>query len=130
MSEQQTRIDRWLWAVRVYKTRAIASDACGGGHVEINDHPAKPASKVKVGDRVKARAGNRVRELEVRKIIEKRVGAAVAAECFIDHTPAPAADPLNSAPVFQRDARTGRPTKRDRREMDRFRSRDAPPPEL
>ncbi len=89
MSAQQTRIDRWLWAVRLYKTRAVASDACKGGHVEINGHPAKPASTVKVGDRVKARTGSRVRELEVVKIIEKRVGAPVAAECVIDHTPAP-----------------------------------------
>lgn len=124
MSGEQTRIDRWLWAVRVYKTRAVASEACRGGHVQINDHPAKPASTVKIGDRVKARAGNRVRELEVRKIIEKRVGAVIAAECVIDHTPAPEPDPLNSAPVFQRDPRTGRPTKRDRREMDRFRNRE------
>jgi ribosome-associated heat shock protein Hsp15 len=121
MSSEQTRIDRWLWAVRLYKTRAVASDACKGGHVEINGHPAKPASTVKVGDRVKARAGSRVRELEVVKIIEKRVGAPVAAECLIDHTPAP--DPQQQVPVFQRDARTGRPTKRDRRELDRLRER-------
>ncbi|MBO9532075.1 MAG: RNA-binding S4 domain-containing protein [Solirubrobacteraceae bacterium] len=124
MSGESTRIDRWLWAVRVYKTRALASEAARGGHVEINDHPAKPASTVKIGDRVKARAGSRVRELEVRKIIEKRVGPPVAAECFVDHTPAPKPDSLNSAPVFKRDARTGRPTKRDRRDLDRFRSRE------
>jgi ribosome-associated heat shock protein Hsp15 len=121
MSSQQTRIDRWLWAVRLYKTRAVASDACRGGHVEINGHPAKAASTVKVGDRVKARTGSRVRELEVVKIIEKRVGAPIAAECIVDHTPAP--DPQQSAPVFQRDARTGRPTKRDRRELERLRHR-------
>ncbi|MEH3052671.1 MAG: RNA-binding S4 domain-containing protein [Patulibacter minatonensis] len=121
MSSQQTRIDRWLWAVRLYKTRAVASEACRGGHVEINGHPAKPASTVKVGDRVKARAGSRVRELEVVKIIEKRVSAPLAAECVVDHTPAP--KPEDHQPVLQRDARTGRPTKRDRREIDRLRSR-------
>lgn len=122
MSAQQTRIDRWLWAVRLYKTRAVASDACKGGHVEINGHPAKPASTVKVGDRVKARTGSRVRELEVVKIIEKRVGAPIAAECLIDHTPAPKLEDVT--PVFKRDARTGRPTKRDRRELERLRSQD------
>lgn len=123
MSSEQTRIDRWLWAVRLYKTRALASDACGGGHVEINGHPAKPASKVKVGDRIKARTGSRVRELEVVKVIEKRVGAPIAAECLIDHTPAPAAE--DRLPAFeQRDARIGRPTKRDRRDIDRLRGRD------
>ena len=91
--------------------------------MEINGHPAKPASTVRIGDRVKARTGSRVRELEVVKIIEKRVGAVVAAECLIDHTPAPKPD--ETSPVFQRDPRTGRPTKRDRREMDRFRGRDS-----
>lgn len=125
MSAEQTRIDRWLWAVRIYKTRALASEACRGGHVEINDHPAKPASTVKVGDRVKARAGSRVRELEVVKIIEKRVGAPIAAECLVDHTPAPKQDELT--PVFQRDPRTGRPTKRDRRDLDRLRGREESP---
>lgn len=119
MAAQSTRIDRWLWAVRIYKTRGDASDACRGGHVHINGHPAKPASTVKIGDRVKARAGSRVRELEVVQIIEKRVGAPIAATCLVDHTPAP--DPAREVPVFQRDARTGRPTKRDRRELDRFR---------
>lgn len=119
MSAQTTRIDRWLWAVRVYKTRGNASDACRGGHVELNGHPAKAASMVKPGDRVRARVGSRVRELEVVKIIEKRVGAPIAAECLVDHTPAP--DPVREVPVFQRDARTGRPTKRDRRELDRLR---------
>ncbi|MFT4034397.1 MAG: RNA-binding S4 domain-containing protein [Patulibacter sp.] len=123
MSGEQTRIDRWLWAVRIYKTRALASEACRGGHVEINDHPAKPASTVRIGDRVKARAGSRVRELEVTRIIEKRVGAVIAAECVVDHTPAPKPDELNAAFV-QRDARTGRPTKRDRREIERLRGRD------
>jgi ribosome-associated heat shock protein Hsp15 len=121
MSSQQTRIDRWLWAVRLYKTRAVASEACRGGHVEINGHPAKPASTVKVGDRVKARAGSRVRELEVVKIIEKRVSAPLAAEAIVDHTPAP--KPEDNQPVLQRDARTGRPTKRDRRDIDRLRNR-------
>jgi len=121
MSSEQTRIDRWLWAVRLFKTRAVASEACRGGHVEINGHPAKPASTVRVGDRVRARAGSRVRELEVVKIIEKRVSAPIAAECVIDHTPAPKLE--EGIPVFQRDARTGRPTKRDRREIDRLRGR-------
>lgn len=122
MSSEQTRIDRWLWAVRLFKTRALASDGCRGGHVEINGHPAKAASTVRVGDRVKARVGDRVREVEVVRIIEKRVGAPIAAECLIDHTPAPA--PEDRLPAFeQRDARIGRPTKRDRREIDRLRGR-------
>ena len=68
---------------------------------------------------MEARVGDRKRIVEVVKIIEKRVGAPIAAECLIDHTPAP--EPTASAPVFQRDARTGRPTKRDRRDLERLR---------
>ena len=118
---ETTRVDRWLWAVRLYKTRSLASDACRGGHVKINGRAAKPAALVKVGDRVEARAGDRERILEVARIIEKRVGAPIAAACAIDHSPAP--PPRTAAPevAFARDRGTGRPTKRDRRELDRLR---------
>jgi ribosome-associated heat shock protein Hsp15 len=117
-----TRVDRWLWAVRLYKTRTDATAACRGGHVEVNDVPAKPATTVRVGDRVAARVHDRDRVLEVVRIIDKRVGAAVAAECVVDHSPP--APPRELAPVvFARDPSTGRPTKRDRRRLDEFRSR-------
>ena len=78
---ERTRIDRWLWAVRVYKTRTDATHACTGGHVEVDGRTVKPAHKVRVGDRVHARVGDRVRILDVVQLIDKRVGAAVAAEC-------------------------------------------------
>jgi ribosome-associated heat shock protein Hsp15 len=115
-----TRVDRWLWAVRVFKTRTDATDACRGGHVRINGTPAKAAGIVRVGDRVEVRTHDRERELEVRRVIDKRVGAPIAATCVVDHTPErpPAEDP-----VFVRDRGTGRPTKRDRRDLDRLRSR-------
>lgn len=118
---ESTRIDRWLWAVRVHKTRALATEGCRAGHVSVNDHQAKAATTVKPGDRVVARVGSRTRELEVVKIIEKRVSAAVAATCFVDHTPAPPEPSEFNQPLFQRDARTGRPTKRDRRDLERLR---------
>jgi ribosome-associated heat shock protein Hsp15 len=113
-----TRVDRWLWAVRAYKTRTAASDACSGGHVTVNGAPAKPATKVHVGDRVAARIAQRDRVLEVVRIIEKRVGAAVAAEAYADHSP-PAPPPDLTAPALVRDRGTGRPTKRDRRAIDK-----------
>lgn len=123
MSDTATRIDRWLWAVRMYKPRSAASDACKGGHVEINGAPAKPATMVKLGDRVTARVGDRVRELEVVKIIQKRVGAPIAQECYVDHTPEP--EPRDDpAPQFTRERGMGRPTKRDRRELERLRGRN------
>jgi ribosome-associated heat shock protein Hsp15 len=115
-------VDRWLWGVRLYKTRSLATDAVRGGHVKVNGSPAKPATPVKVGDRVEARVADRERVLEVVQLIEKRVGAAVAAEAVVDHSPPPPPREL-VAPGFVRDAAAGRPTKRDRRQLDRLRSR-------
>ena len=119
---EATRVDSWLWAVRLFKSRSMATDACKGGHVKVNGHPVKAASPVKVGDRVEARAGGRQRIVEVVRLIDKRVGAPVAAECLVDHSPPP--PPRDErAPTFVRDPSTGRPTKKDRRTMDRFRGR-------
>jgi ribosome-associated heat shock protein Hsp15 len=119
---ESTRVDRWLWAVRVYKTRAAATAACRGGHVEIGGAKAKPASPVRVGDRVSARAGDRERVLEVVGIIDKRVGAPEAAACFVDHSPPPPA--REAAPAVPlRDPGAGRPSKRERRMLDRARGR-------
>lgn len=119
---ETTRVDRWLWAVRITKTRSLATTACQGGHVEVNGASAKPATKVKPGDRVEVRLDGRHRILEVVRPIEKRVGAALAAECLVDHSPPP---PERTAADDQwaRDRGAGRPTKRERREIDRFRGR-------
>ena len=119
---EETRVDKWLWAVRLYKTRTLATDAVRGGHVKVNGAPAKPATAVKVGDRVEAHAHDRRRILEVARIIEKRVGPALAAEAVVDHSPPPPQRDL-TAPAFLRDASAGRPTKRDRRKLDRLRTR-------
>ena len=117
-----TRVDRWLWAVRLYKTRSSASAACRGGHVRVNGAPAKPATPVRVGDRVEARVNQRDRVLEVLRVIDSRVSASVAADCVVDHSPPPPAREL-ATPTFVRDPAAGRPTKRDRRRLDRFRNR-------
>ena len=118
----ETRVDKWLWAVRAFKTRALATAACRGGHVRVNGAPAKPATTVRVGDRVEARAHDRLRVLEVTRVIDKRVGAPLAAECAVDHSPPPPR--REQVPeLFVRDPGTGRPTKRDRRRLDRLRSR-------
>jgi ribosome-associated heat shock protein Hsp15 len=117
---ESTRVDRWLWAVRLTKTRSDAAAACRGGHVRVNDRPAKPATAVSPGDEVRARVGNRTRIVEVVRVIQKRVGATDAATCFIDRTPAP--PPETSSPVARRDRGAGRPTKRERRILDKFRT--------
>jgi ribosome-associated heat shock protein Hsp15 len=117
-----TRIDRWLWAVRLFKTRSAAADACRGGHVRINDTRVKPAAAVRVGDTVKARVGDRDRIVEVTRVIDTRVGAPIAATCLIDHSPPP--DPSEAhAPVAQRERGSGRPSKRERRQLERSRGR-------
>jgi ribosome-associated heat shock protein Hsp15 len=118
-----TRVDRWLWAVRLFKTRGAATEACRGGHVRVNGAPAKPATPVRVGDRVDARVHGRPRSLEVARVIDKRVGAPVAAECLVDHSPPPPRPAEDGAPTFARDRGAGRPTKRDRRQLDRLRPR-------
>ncbi len=115
-----TRVDRWLWAVRVYKTRSLATDACRGGHVRVNGSPAKPAATVRVGDRVTARMHGRERVLEVVEVIDRRVGAPEAAACVVDHSPPPPPRELED-PFFRRDPASGRPTKKERRQIDRMR---------
>ena len=118
----EARIDSWLWAVRVYKTRSAAKAAVVGGHVEVNGVRIKPAHRVRPGDEVHALVGRRQRIVEVVEPIEKRVGAARAAECMIDRSPPPPKREF-AAPAGVREKGSGRPTKRDRRQTDRLRGR-------
>ena len=89
--------DQWLHAVRLTKTRSDAAAACRGGHVKINGKPAKPSSPVKVEDRVEALIHQRQRVVDVARLITKRVGAAIAVECYEDHSPPPP-DAITSVP--------------------------------
>jgi ribosome-associated heat shock protein Hsp15 len=108
--------------VRLYKTRSDATDACRGGHVRVNGTTAKPATTVRVGDRVEAVVHGDERILEITAVIDKRVGAPAAAACVIDHSP-PRPRREEEPAFFLRDAGAGRPTKRERRQLDRFRVR-------
>ena len=116
------RVDRWLWAVRLFKTRSAARDACRGGHVRVNGARVKPSATVAVGDTIKARVHDRERIVEVAQVIERRVGAAVAADCLVDRTPAPPPREV-APPAGTRERGAGRPTKRERRQLDRVRGR-------
>ncbi|WP_128377983.1 RNA-binding S4 domain-containing protein [Streptomyces cavernae] len=114
------RIDSWIWSVRLVKTRSMGATACKGGHVRVNGERVKPAYAVRVGDEVRLRHAGRERIVVVKRLIRKRVGAPVAAECYVDNSPPP--PPREAvAPAGVRDRGTGRPTKRDRREMERLR---------
>ncbi|MFG2499558.1 RNA-binding S4 domain-containing protein [Streptomyces sp. NPDC048441] len=115
------RVDVWIWSVRLVKTRSMGAAACKGGHVRVNGERVKPAYGVHVGDEVRLRhAGGREHVVVIKRLIRKRVGAPVAIECYIDNSPPP--PPREAvAPAGIRDRGTGRPTKRDRREMERLR---------
>jgi ribosome-associated heat shock protein Hsp15 len=122
------RVDKWLWAVRVYKTRTAANDACRTGRVRVNDEVAKPATRISVGDLVTARRRDRTIIYEVVQLLEKRVSASAAAEAFDDRSP-PAPEPGPKAEIDgaiaagTRDRGSGRPTKRERRRLDKLRGR-------
>ena len=122
MTPDTTRVDVWLWAVRLYKSRSAATAAVRGGHVRVNRAAAKASTQVKVGDRVAVFVG-RDRILEVATVIDKRVSAAVAATCLVDRSP-PAPKVDREPRAFVREPGTGRPTKRERRKLDRLRTID------
>jgi ribosome-associated heat shock protein Hsp15 len=115
---EDTRIDRWLCAVRLVKTRPLATKLCEGGHVRVNGSPAKPSTKVRAGDRVEALIADRQRIVEVTLPIESRVGAVAAATCYVDHSP-PVVPEVRPGTVPVRGE--GRPSKRLRREFERLR---------
>jgi len=115
----ETRIDRWLCAVRLVKTRPLATQLCDGGHVRVNGTPAKPSTKVRAGSVVHALIAERERIVEVVRPIEARVGAPAAATCYIDKSPPPVVREI--APGIKAIRGEGRPSKRLRRELDRMR---------
>ena len=120
MAAGKIRIDAWLWAVRVYKTRSEATAGRRAGHVRLNGNPVKASQTVVPGDRLRVRRAGEERDLEVVGMLSKRVSATLAQQSYIDHTPPKEKVLVPQVPV--RDRGTGRPTKKDRRDMDRLRS--------
>jgi len=119
----EARLDKWLWAARIFKTRTIAADACKNGRVAVNDVNVKPSRMVKVGDVVSVRKPPVTFSFRILKPIEQRVGAKLLPEVYENVTPQDQYDLLemNRISGFVDRARgTGRPTKKDRRQMDAF----------
>ncbi len=127
-NKKGVRVDAWLWSVRVYKTRNAAKSACIKGNVKINGEPAKPASKLQLNDMVEARTASRTIKYEVKQFLKKRVGAQKVADYVVDHSPPPQENqkykhtqheplPLGA----ERDRGMGRPTKKERRIIDKLR---------
>ena len=115
---QSTRIDKWLWAARMFKTRTLATANRDAGHVQINGETVKASKKIKAGSTVNVLTLGGPRVLEVIAIGDKRGPVAAALALFIDHTPEP--EPLNS-PLDIRERGAGRPTKRERRKLGKVR---------
>ena len=123
MEEQQVRIDKYLWSIRVYKTRTEAADACRSGKVSVNGVEAKASPHVKAGDIVSVRKGSVHFQYRVIVPIGNRVGAKLVPEFAEDITPQEELDKLNApfeTVYIRRDRGTGRPTKKERRDLDRL----------
>lgn len=116
------RVDAWVWAVRLAKTRSQATAAVKAGHVRVNDAPAKPSQQVGTGDVVRVRLHGFERIYRVTGLATRRGSASEAAALYEDLTPPP--PPREERPAtVTRDPGAGRPTKRDRRDIDRLRGR-------
>lgn len=118
---EEVRLDKYLWAVRAYKTRTDATDACKGGKVRLNGFDVKPSRPVKVGDTITFRKGAVTFTFVALALTDKRVGAKLVSQLVEDRTPQSEKDKMK-APVetffLKRDRGAGRPTKKDRRDMD------------
>lgn len=119
----EARIDKWLWAVRIFKTRTIAAEACKKGRISINDVPAKPSKSVREGDIVKVRKAPVTYTFKVLQAIENRVGAKLVPEMMENQTTPDQYNILEMNRIgsfVKRAAGLGRPTKKDRRDMEDF----------
>ena len=126
MEKHNTRIDKWLWAVRIFKTRAMATEACSGGKVKINETAVKASRKIITGDLIQVRKGVVKHLYCVLKIAEKRMGAKLVLNFLDDITPEEELAKLKSSQkqsIQIREKGQGRPTKRERRMMDQLREK-------
>jgi ribosome-associated heat shock protein Hsp15 len=117
------RIDKYLWAVRLFKTRSIATDACRAGKVKMNDMPVKPSHEISVGEIYELNIEQMHRTVQVKALLANRVGAKLVENYLTDLTPAEEYERIQMARQYgfeKRDRGTGRPTKRDRREIEEF----------
>jgi len=126
---EKVRIDKWLWSVRIFKTRSLAAKIIKSGKVRLDDKILKPSSLVQVGDKILVAKNGFNFEFEIVDLIQKRVGAPIAQKCYIDHTPEEELNKftdwyIGKRGVEVREKGTGRPTKRERRELDDFKDKE------
>jgi ribosome-associated heat shock protein Hsp15 len=115
-----TRIDKWLWAVRIFKTRNQAAEACRKGRVIISDIDVKPSRILKINDHILVRKPPVTYQFKVVQLIDNRVAAKIATTCYEDLTPDEEKNKLllRNIQSFNRERGSGRPTKKERREID------------
>lgn len=119
----EVRLDKWLWAVRLFKTRSLATAACQGGHVKLNGRRVKAAHTVRPGEVIEVQLPDGPRTVKVRVPLEQRVGAKLVAQFLEDLTPPEQRPPPGEPrlePLFHRPKGAGRPTKRERRQLREF----------
>ena len=125
------RVDKWLWSIRIFKSRTLATDACKGGKVKVASVSVKPSYQIGQGETVVVKKNGFNFEFRAKTLIEKRVGAAIAVTCYEDVTPEEEKTKyaqwfLNAAPNSEKRERgTGRPTKKERRDIDGLKDGDA-----
>ena len=123
MEEQAVRIDKWLWAARLFKTRAIATDAIKGGKVKIDDTPVKPSRDVKEGDIIQVQIEQLHKVVQVKSVIKNRVPAKQVPEVYTDLTPPEEYERIEFMHAYKsewRDRGAGRPTKKERRLIEKM----------
>ena len=122
---EKVRVDKWLWSVRIFKSRTIATDACKSGKVKLEGVPVKAAQQIQIGDVLEVRKNGFNFQFKVIDLIQKRVGAPIAQTCYEDLTPEEELNKykdwfIGKAAAEQREKGAGRPTKRERRDIERF----------
>lgn len=123
----KVRVDKWLWAVRIFKTRTLAAEECAKGHVRIGDIHVKASREIRAGEVVRVRMSPIERHFLVKQVADKRMSAQLAADFVEEVTPQEQLDLLNAAKAWgfeYRERGSGRPTKRDRRMIDRMKNEE------
>ena len=121
--EEPIRIDKWLWAARLFKTRSIAADAIKGGKVKVDDNPVKPSREVKEGDIIQVQVGQLHKVVEVKTVVKNRVSPKQVPEVYNDLTPKEEYERIELMNAYKaewRDRGAGRPTKKERRMIERL----------
>jgi len=123
---EQVRIDKYLWAVRVFKTRTLASDACKNTRIIVNDTEAKSSRMIRINDKIIIKFPPIIRSFIVIGLLEKRVSASIAVDNIKEITPPEEFEKLNLAKnnFVQREKGSGRPTKKDRRQINKFKDKE------